>query len=96
MKKTSYLINTSRGKIINEKDLVKILKANRIAGAALDVFEREPIGRNHELVKMKNTVLAPHIGSSTAETRKKMAEITMRNLIYGLDGKKMVYSVNAD
>ena len=96
MKKTSYLINTSRGRIINEKDLVKILKANRIAGAALDVFEREPIGRNHELVKMKNTVLAPHIGSSTAETRKKMAEITMRNLIYGLDGKKMVYSVNAD
>lgn len=96
MKKTSHLINTSRGKIINEKDLIKILRSNRIAGAALDVFEREPIGKEHDLVKMKNIVLAPHIGSSTTETRKKMAEITMRNLIYGLDGKKMIYSVNTD
>lgn len=96
MKKTAHLINTSRGKIINEKDLIKIIRSNGIAGAALDVFEKEPIGKNHELVKMKNTVLVPHIGSSTIETRRKMAEITMRNLIYGLDGKKMVYSVNTD
>jgi glyoxylate reductase len=96
MKKTSHLINTSRGKIINEKDLVEALRSDKIAGAALDVFEKEPIGKNHELAKMKNVVLAPHIGSSTTETRRKMAEITMKNLIYGLDGKKMVYSVNAD
>ena len=96
MKKTSYLINTSRGKIINEKDLVKALRTDMIAGAALDVFEKEPIGKNHELAKMKNTVLAPHIGSSTIETRKKMAEITIKNLIYGLGEKKMIYSVNLD
>lgn len=96
MKKTSHLINTSRGKIINEKDLAKALRSNMIAGAALDVFEKEPIGKNHEFVKMKNIVLAPHIGSSTAETRKKMAEITVKNLIYGLEGKKMIYSVNLD
>ncbi len=96
MKKTSHLINTSRGKIINEKDLIKVLRTNSIAGAALDVFEKEPIGKNHEFVKMKNIVLAPHIGSSTIETRREMAEITMKNLIYGLDGKKMIYSVNAD
>lgn len=96
MKKTSHLINTSRGKIINEKDLVKALRSNMIAGAALDVFEKEPIGRNHELAKMKNVVLAPHIGSSTIETRKKMAEITIKNLIYGLGEKKMIYSVNLD
>lgn len=96
MKKTSHLINTSRGKIINEKDLVKALRSNMIAGAALDVFEKEPIGKNHELAKMKNIVLAPHIGSSTIETRKKMAEITIKNLIYGLGEKKMIYSVNLD
>ncbi len=96
MKKTSHLINTSRGKILNEKDLAEALRSNRIAGAALDVFEKEPIGKNHALARMKNTVLAPHIGSSTAETRKKMAEITVRNLIYGLEEKKMVYSVNLD
>lgn len=96
MKKTSHLINTSRGKIINEKDLIKILKSNLIAGAALDVFEKEPIGKNHEFVKMKNVVLTPHIGSSTLETRKKMAEITIKNLMYGLEGKKMIYSVNLD
>ncbi|MBI5145702.1 MAG: D-glycerate dehydrogenase [Thaumarchaeota archaeon] len=96
MKKTSHLINTSRGKIINEKDLVKALRSDMIAGAALDVFEREPIGKNHELAKMKNVVLVPHIGSSTDETRKKMAEITIKNLIYGLEEKKMIYSVNLD
>lgn len=94
MKKTSHLINTSRGKIINEKDLINALRSKSIAGAGLDVFENEPIGKTNEFVKMKNVVLAPHIGSSTAETRKKMAEITIKNLIYGLEGKKMIYSVN--
>lgn len=94
MKKTSHLINTARGKIINEKDLAKALRSKLIAGAALDVFEKEPIGKDHELAKIENVVLAPHIGSSTAETRKKMAEITVKNLILGLEGKKMIYSVD--
>ena len=93
MKKTSFLINTARGKIINERDLAKALRNGLISGAALDVFENEPIGKHHELAKMQNVVLAPHIGSSTAETRKKMAEITVQNLILGLDCKKMIYSV---
>ncbi len=93
MKKSSFLINTARGKIINERDLAKALRTRLISGAALDVFENEPIGKHHELTKMQNVVLVPHIGSSTAETRRKMAEITMQNLILGLDGKKMIYSV---
>ena len=93
MKKSAVLINTARGKIVNEKDLVDALKAKMIAGAALDVFESEPIGKTHGLAKLENVVLAPHIGSSTAETRRKMAEIVVQNLILGLDGKKMVYSV---
>jgi glyoxylate reductase len=93
MKKTAFLINTARGKLISEKDLVRALKAKMIAGAALDVFEKEPIGKQHSLTRMENVVLAPHIGSSTAETRRKMAEIAVRNLVFGLQGKKMVYSV---
>jgi len=93
MKKSSFLINTSRGKIIDEKDLINALKAKLISGAGLDVFEKEPIRKNHELTKMENVVLAPHIGSSAAETRHKMAQITIQNLILGLQGRKMIYSV---
>jgi len=93
MKKSAFLINTARGKIINEKDLVSALKKKEIAGAGLDVFESEPIGANHPLTKILNAVLAPHIGSSTKKTREKMAEITVKNLNLGLGGKKPIYSV---
>ena len=93
MKKTSFLINTSRGKVVNEKDLLKALQLKKIQGAALDVFEDEPINKTNKLVKIKNVVLVPHIGSSTSETRRIMAEITVKNLILGLNNKKLVYSV---
>ena len=93
MKKTSFLINTSRGKVVNEKDLVIALKQKIIAGAGLDVFETEPISKNHQFLKLENVVLAPHVGSSTKETRMKMAEITIKNLILGIKGKKPIYSI---
>ena len=93
MKKSVFLINTSRGKIVNEKDLVMALKKKIIAGAGLDVFEAEPISKKHPLVKLQNIVLAPHIGSSTKETRAKMAEITVKNLNLGMNEKKPIYSV---
>lgn len=93
MKKTAFVVNTSRGKIVNEKDLATALKKKIIAGAALDVYENEPIGKKHPLTKIQNVVLAPHIGSSTKETRAKMAEITIRNLNLGINGKKPIYSV---
>ena len=93
MKKTAFLINTSRGKIINEKDLIESLKKKIIAGAALDVFESEPIGKNHPFTKIQNITLVPHIGSSTKETRAKMAEITVKNLHMGINGKRPKYSV---
>lgn len=93
MKKTAFLVNTARGKVVNEKDLADALKKKTIAGAALDVFETEPIGKNNPLVKLGNVVLAPHIGSSTAETRSKMAQITVKNLDLGINGKKPIYSV---
>jgi glyoxylate reductase len=93
MKNSAFLINTSRGKIINEVDLVIALNKKIIAGAALDVYESEPINENHPLTKIQNVVLTPHIGSSTKETRVKMAEITVKNLNLGISGKKPIYSV---
>ena len=94
MKPTAFLINTARGKIINEEDLIFALQRKIIAGAALDVFQKEPIGRKHPFVRMKNVVLTPHIGSSTEETRRKMAEIAVENLILSLSGKNPRYAVN--
>ncbi len=93
MKKSAFLINTARGKIINEDDLVFALKNKIIAGAGLDVFSKEPISSNHPFVKMKNVVLMPHSGSSTDETRRTMAEICVKNLISSLSGKKPIYQV---
>ena len=93
MKKSAFLINTARGKIVNEKDLIIALNKKIIAGVALDVYESEPISKKHPLAKMQNVVLAPHIGSSTKETRAKMAEITIKNLNLGINGKSPIYSV---
>ena len=93
MKKTSFLINTSRGKVINERDLIIAIKKKVISGAGLDVYEKEPIGKSHPLTQLQNVVLVPHIGSSTKETRLKMAEITVKNLNLGMEGKKPTYSV---
>ena len=93
MKKTAFLINTSRGKVVNEKDLVTALKQKIIAGAGIDVFETEPIEKNHPFMKLENLVMSPHVGSSTKETRIKMAELTVKNLIYGMNGEKPIYSI---
>jgi len=93
MKKTAFLINASRGKVIDEKALVKALEEKWIAGAALDVFEEEPINKDHPLLKFSNVVLTPHIGSATFETRHKMAEIAVENLLRGLRGEKLIYEL---
>jgi glyoxylate reductase len=87
MKKTAFLINTARGQVVSEADLARALKAGRIAGAALDVFEKEPLPRSSPLMKMKNVVLLPHIGSATYQTRSKMAEIAAKNLLDILAGR---------
>ena len=67
MKKTSFLINTSRGPIINEEDLIIALSTNVIAGAGLDVYEKEPLSENNKLRFLPNALLTPHIGYVTAE-----------------------------
>jgi len=80
MKRTAFIINTARGKIIDLDALYKALKEGWIAGAGLDVYPSEPLDPSHPITKLSNVVLAPHIGSATIETRARMAEIVYRNL----------------
>jgi len=87
MKKTAVLVNASRGPIVDEKALVKALKARRIAAAGLDVYEHEP-ALTPGLAALPNTVLTPHIGSGSFETRLRMAEMAVTNCIAGLTGQR--------
>ncbi|MCE4625415.1 MAG: NAD(P)-binding domain-containing protein [Desulfurococcales archaeon] len=96
MKPTAYLINTSRGKVIDTDALVKALKEKKIAGAALDVFEEEPLPPDHPLTKLDNVVLTPHIGSATWQTRTRMADIVAENLIAFAKGEKPPTLVNPE
>ena len=86
MKPSAFIINTARGEIIREGDLVKALEEKKIAGAGLDVFEHEP--KIHPgLLKMDNVVILPHIGSASMETRTKMGLIAAENLISFFKGQ---------
>ncbi len=87
MKPTAFLINTSRGKVVDQKALYKALKEGWIAGAGLDVFEQEPIPSDDPLLQLNNVVLTPHAASASYETRSKMAEIVAKNLIAFLNGE---------
>ena len=87
MKKTAYLINTSRGPIVDEAVLVNALKGNVIAGAAIDVFENEP-KMAAGLAKLDNAIVTPHIASATIDTRAKMAQLAAENIIAALEGKQ--------
>ncbi|MBD3226892.1 MAG: D-glycerate dehydrogenase [Candidatus Lokiarchaeota archaeon] len=86
MKKSAFLINISRGPVIDEKALISVLKHNKIAGAGLDVFTSEPINPNNPLLKLKNIVITPHIGSATIETRTMMAKVALENVYHVLKG----------
>jgi glyoxylate reductase len=94
MKKTAFLINTSRGQIIYERDLIKALKNKWISGAALDVYEKEPISFSNPLLRMQNVIILPHIGSATYQVRSKMARVAAENLLNVLKGIEPLYVVN--
>jgi glyoxylate reductase len=96
MKRSAYLINTSRGEVLDQDALVQVLKRNRIAGAALDVFEHEPLEANSELLKMKNVVLTPHLSSASVETRTEMATMAARNIADALAGESPPNLLNRD
>tara|TARA_Y100000310_G_C20602978_1_gene774033 strand:- start:176 stop:1102 length:927 start_codon:yes stop_codon:yes gene_type:complete len=92
MKQTSYIVNTSRGPVIDEKALVSSLKRGAIAGAALDVFEKEP-KLTSGLSKLDNVVLTPHIASATREARQEMAIVAAKNIINVLSKKRIINRV---
>ncbi|MDK2373201.1 MAG: glyoxylate reductase [Candidatus Korarchaeota archaeon] len=96
MKPTAFLINTARGKVVDQKALYKALKEGWIAGAGLDVFEQEPISPDDPLLKLDNVVLAPHAASASHETRSRMAEMVAENLIAFLNGKVPPNLVNKE
>jgi glyoxylate reductase len=96
MKTTAYLINNSRGPVVDEKALYEALKTGKIAGAGLDVFEQEPTPFDNPLLKLDNVIVAPHISSASFETRSKMAEMVAENLVAFFEGKKPPNLVNPD
>lgn len=88
MKKQAYLINTSRGPVVDEEALYRALKEERIAGASLDVFIKEPLPLDSPLLKLKNVVLTPHIATATIETRRKMAQVNVESIRKVLRGEQ--------
>jgi len=94
MKRTAYLINTSRGPVVNESDLVAALESGEIAGAALDVFEKEPV--IHPGLRRANVVLAPHIASASLETRTKMACMAAKSVVALLQGRPPANVLNPE
>ena len=88
MKQDAILINTSRGGIVDQAALVRALQDKKIGGAALDVFEVEPLPASDPLIRLENVLLAPHIGSATVATREEMAILAAENLLAVLAGKR--------
>ncbi|MFZ2621071.1 MAG: D-glycerate dehydrogenase [Minisyncoccia bacterium] len=93
MKKTAFLVNTSRGPVIEEESLIKALMGGVIAGAGLDVFEFEP-KISPDLIKLQNVILTPHIASASIEARQEMSKIVAENIINFFEGKEVINRVN--
>ncbi len=95
MQRTAYLVNTSRGEVIDERALVRALREGWIAGAGLDVYEEEP-AMAPGLAELDNVVLLPHIGSATRETRGRMATMAAENALAHLRGERAPNAVNPE
>ena len=87
MKKTTFLINTSRGHIVNEDDLIIALSTNVIAGAGIDVYDKEPLPEGHKLRFVQNALILPHLGYVTAENYSIFFTQMFENLEACVDGK---------
>ncbi len=93
MKPTAALINIARGPVVNTNALTEALTKRVIRIAALDVTDPEPLPRDHPLLKLENVIITPHLGSATEETRRRMAEVSIENLLLGLAGKPLLHQV---
>lgn len=96
MKRSAFLINISRGRVVDEAGLIRALNDGLIAGAGLDVFEREPVASDSPLLRMDNVVTLPHIGSATHETREAMANRAVENICQALRGERPRDLVNPE
>jgi len=96
MKETALLVNTARGRVIDEKALIKILQSKKIRGAGLDVFEEEPIEPDNPLLKMDNVILSPHIGSSTVPTFNETGRRACENIVRYMRGESPKWQINTD
>lgn len=93
MQSHAVFVNISRGSVVDEAALIDALKQNKIFAAGLDVYQKEPV-QDSELFQLDNVVTLPHVGSATAETRLKMANLAYENLVKALSGRKPTYVVN--
>ena len=96
MKPSAILINTARGGVVDPDALYRALSSSQIAGAALDVTEPEPISMDSPLLTLDNLIIAPHIGSASRQTRAKMANMAIENLMAGLRGDRLPYCANPE
>jgi glyoxylate reductase len=96
MKPGAMFINTARGAMVDHNALYDALISKHLAGAALDVFDPEPIPAGHPLLTLPNVIVTPHIGSATTQTRRRMTKMVIENIAAGLNGKKLPYSVNPE
>lgn len=93
MKRTAILINIARGPVVDTAALTTALQNQIIYAAGLDVTDPEPLPRNHPLLQLPNVTIAPHLGSATEQTRRQMAEISVKNLLLGLAGQPLLHQV---
>src|SRR5205807_7153619 len=96
MKQTAYLVNTARGPIVDEPALIGALRERRIAGAALDVFDVEPLPRDHPLLSLDNVVLTPHLGYVTREAYHTFFEQAVENILTWLEGRVPARALNPE
>jgi lactate dehydrogenase-like 2-hydroxyacid dehydrogenase len=96
MKPTAYLVNTARGKIVDQEALGRALREKRIAGAALDVTDPEPLPADDPLLEAPNLTVVPHLGSATHATREAMADLAVDNLLAALSGERMPHCANSE
>lgn len=94
MKHSGILINMARGPVVRTDALYQALTEKIIAAAALDVTDPEPLPRDHPLLQLENLVIAPHLGSASGRTRARMMEMTIRNLVAGIEGTALPWPVN--